>query len=398
VILAFNLVAAATAAQQAQEKQKSPLAGFFEQGIVFPQTEQAFYHIPGIVVAKDGCVLAFCEEYWGSGLYTAAECHVVLRRSHDHGVTWDSIQYLRRKPEMSWHMGSAIVDETTGRILLMCGGGWLKSDDSGATWVDWTPTMINAKDGLGAGTHGSGPGITLRYGPHKGRLVWPARSTDNREGYNDSDLDDRRAKCYSTVLYSDDHGQTLHRSNVFLRGTGEAVLVERLDGDLYMNARAYFEDGKRYTAISCDGGATFGDERTAPTIRETPQGCCAGMVRYPPELAGGRDLILFSNPDTIERKRVHGVVRLSLDGGDTWSYSRAVNTEKDWFDYSSLAVAKDGTVLLMYKTSPTLTGSPGHARASSMAVARFDLAWLTNGVANVVGQQARDDAPRPRPL
>ena len=373
----YVLLAAAPTLAAPGEAQPGPAnAGFFEQTLVFQQADKAFYHIPAIVVGNAGTVLAFCEERRNSASDSTKECYVVLRRSTDNGRTWGDLQYLRREPGMKWHTSAPILDKTTGRILHMCAGGWLESDDEGATWTDWTPKIVRAEDGLGAGTHGSAPGITLQYGPHAGRLLWPARAVDAREGYSDGNLEDRRVKCYSTALYSDDHGATLHRANLFLRGTGEAVLAERLNGDIYFNARAYFEDGKRRTAISRDGGVTFGDEGTAPTIRELPQGCCAGIVRYPPEKAGGRDLILFSNPDTLERKRVHGVVRLSLDGGETWPYAKAVNTENDWFDYSSLAVAHDGTILLMYKTTPAMKGSGG---GHSMAVARFDLAWLTDG-------------------
>ena len=36
--------------------------------------------------------------------------------------------------------------------------------------------------------------------------------------------------------------ETIHSSNYFLQGTGEACLVERINGDLHFNARAYFGD------------------------------------------------------------------------------------------------------------------------------------------------------------
>ena len=122
--------------------------------------------------------------------------------------------------------------------------------------------------------------------------VWPARTVDTTDGYNDSSIPDRRAKCYSTALYSDDHGKTIHRANVFLQGTGEACLIERLDGIVYFNARAYFNDHRRRTALSSDAGRTFGEEGTDPSIVEINQGTCAGMVRYPPKLIGDADLAL----------------------------------------------------------------------------------------------------------
>jgi sialidase-1 len=346
---------------------------------VFEQSGDANYHIPNLVVANNGAVLAFCEERWKSAADNVAECHVVLRRSLDHGRTWLPMVTLRRKAGGKFHMGSTCVDRGTGQVLLMCGGGWLKSTDHGVTWSDWKPRLVASADGLGGSTHGSGPGVTLQYGSAPGRLLWPARTVDRADGYNDGSIADRRAKCYSTALYSDDHGETIQRANVFLRGTGEACLVERLEGTVYFNARAYFDDRGRRTAVSSDGGRTFGSEGRAPGLTELSQGVSAGMVRYPPQLIGGADLVLFSNPDTTGTVRCHGVLRASGDGGRTWPYAEELNTSNDWFDYSSLAVAHDGTILVMAKSTATGRGLPGFAKACSMIVFRVPLAWLTAG-------------------
>jgi sialidase-1 len=346
---------------------------------VFEQGGDANYHIPSLVVANDGTVLAFCEERWKAAGDNVAECHIVLRRSRDQGRTWLPMVTLHRKEGGKFHMGSACVDRATGTVLLMCGGGWLKSDDSGATWTDWKPRTVAPADGMGGSTHGSGPGVTLQYGDAKGRLLWPARAVDKSNGYSDGSIPDRQAKCYSTALYSDDHGKTIQRANVFLRGTGEACLVERMDGTVYFNARAYFDDHRRRTALSRDAGRSFGDEGIDPSITEISQGVCAGMVRYPAKLIGGADLVLFSNPDTQSRVRCHGVLRGSRDGGRTWAYAKQLNSASDWFDYSSIAVAHDGTILVMAKSTATGRGLPGFAKACSMIVFRVSLEWLTDG-------------------
>ena len=350
-----------------------PLVTVFEQGA------DANYHIPGLVVANNGNVLAFCEERWKSAGDNVGECHIVLRRSLDEGRTWLPMQTLRRREGGKFHIGSACVDRTTGTVLLICGGGWLRSEDSGATWTDWKPSIVTPPDGMGGGTHGSAPGITLQHGTAKGRLLWPARAVDKTDGYNDGSIPDRRAKCYSTALYSDDHGKTIHRANVFLQGTGEACLVERADGAVYFNARAYFDDNHRRTALSTDAGRTFGKEGMAPSIVEVKQGTCAGMVRCPPKLIGGADLVLFCNPAAKESTRCHGVLRGSRDGGRTWVYSKELNSTSDWFDYSSVAVTHDGTILVMAKSTATGRGSPGFAKACSMVVFRVSVEWLTEG-------------------
>lgn len=347
--------------------------------VVFEQAGDANYHIPSMVIARNGAVLAFCEERWKSAGDNVTECHIVLRRSLDGGCTWLPMATLRRKDNGNFHMGSACVDQTTGTVLLMCGGGWLKSNDNGATWTDWKPRIVQPKDGMGGSTHGSAPGITLQYGPAKGRLLWPARTVDRSAGYNDDSIPDRQAHCFSTALYSDDHGETILRANVFLKGTGEACLAERLDGAVYFNARAYFGDNHRRNALSTDGGLHFGDEGIDSTLNEVVQGTCAGMVRYPPELIGGADLVLFCNPDATGKVRCHGVIRGSLDRGRTWKYAKELNSANDWFDYSSVAVARDGNILVLAKSTATGKGAPGFSQACSMVLFRVGLDWLTDG-------------------
>ncbi|WP_321415569.1 sialidase family protein [uncultured Desulfobacter sp.] len=357
----------------------------FERYIIFVQKENAFYHIPSIVTAPDGSILAFCEQRWQSPCDDVGECHIVMKKSKDNGQTWGDLTELRRKGGAKWHMGSAVTDSATGKVLLMCGGGWLQSADNGDTWTDWQPELnIRPPGGLG-GTHGSAPGIQLSFGKHKDRLVWPARVNITNNGYNDQSIRDRREKCYSTAIFSDDHGTTLYRSNAFHQGTGEACLVERINGDIYFNARAYFDDFKRKTALSRDGGNSFSETKDAPILKELSQGCNASLIRYPKALLEktglsdrlGQDVILFANPDSDGPHREHGVVRLSTDGAETWQYSNAVTDFGEWFDYSSMTVAIDGTILLMYKTTLAMTGLPASSdECCSMALARFNLEWI----------------------
>ena len=349
----------------------------FEKQIVFPQKTHAFYHVPSITVAPDGSILSFCEERWRSPCDNTGECHIVMKKSRDRGETWGELIHLRRKPGAKYHMGSAVCDPSTGKVFLMCGGGHLQSADNGDTWQDWHPLFHDFK-GAGRGSaHGSGPGIVNRHGNHPGRIVWPARTTISTDAYNDLCIADRQVKCYSMALYSDDHGRTIKSSNFFLQGTGEGCLAERLDGDLYFNARAYFNDGRRYTAISHDGGSHFSEGVPDGQLREVQQGCNASMVRYPQDLCGGRDILLFANPDSSGKIREHGVVHVSFDGGKSWPLKKAVTRWGEWFDYSAMAVSHDGTILLMHKTTPDMTGMPISADGCcSMALIRFDLDWL----------------------
>ncbi|BBO66739.1 hypothetical protein DSCA_06690 [Desulfosarcina alkanivorans] len=349
----------------------------FHRQIIIAQKNHAFYHVPSLVVAPDGSVLAFCEERWRSPCDDTGECHIVMKKSRDHGQTWGDLVHLRRKPGAKYHMGSAVVDPHDGRVLLMCGGGWLQSADHGDTWQDWSPVVHDVAGAERGATHGSAPGMVKGYGAHRGRILWPARTIVSTDGYNDLSIPDRRQKCYSMVLYSDDHGATIRSSNYFLQGTGEACLAERMNGDLYVNARAYWGDHQRKTAVSHDGGARFMETPPDSRLREMDQGCNASLLRYPPALCGGRDILLFANPDTTGEYREHGVVHASLDGGRTWPVKKEVTPWGAWFDYSAMTVGRDGTVLLMYKTTPGMAGIPSSADGCcSMALARFDLDWI----------------------
>lgn len=349
----------------------------FHRQIIFQQTAHAFYHVPSLVIAPDGSVLAFCEERWRSPCDDTGECHIVMKKSQDHGQTWENLIHLRRQPGAKYHMGSAVTDPSTAKVLLMCGGGHLQSLDNGDSWQNWHPVFHDRDDAERGSTHGSAPGIVLQHGVHKGRILWPARTIVSKHGYNDRSIPDRQTKCFSMAIYSDDHGQTVHSSNYFMQGTGEAGLAERLNGEIYFNARAYFDDHQRKTAISQDGGCYFVETGAAEGLREIRQGCNASVVRYPPELCGGRDIMLFVNPDTRGPYREHGAVYASIDGGATWPLKKEISGWGDWFDYSSVTVAQDGSIMVMYKTTPSMKGIASSSdECCSMALARFDLGWI----------------------
>ncbi len=129
----------------------------FQRQIIFNQDVHAFYHVPSLVVAPDGSVLAFCEERWRSPCDDTGECHIAMKKSLDTGKTWGQLIYLKHQKGAKYHMGSAASVPATGKVLLMCDGGWLESMDHGETWTDWRP-MINTPEGTSRSrTHGSAP-------------------------------------------------------------------------------------------------------------------------------------------------------------------------------------------------------------------------------------------------
>ena len=97
-------------------------------------------------------------------------------------------------------------------------------------------------------------GITVRHGPHKGRLLRPTRYYGSNGG------EAEWSQQYTNAVYSDDGGRSWKTSKPFPeKGTGEATLVELSDGRIYYNSRVHWDQNehntRRRSALSRDGGA-----------------------------------------------------------------------------------------------------------------------------------------------
>jgi len=273
-------------------------------------------------------------------------------------------------------LGSQKKENTaTGRFIA-------RSTDSGKTWKHEELKITPNSKGKIGGCHGSAAGITLRFGPKKGRLLMPARFATRDFGgqgaWSAEGIRILQTHFFNCAIYSDDHAATWKTSEPVQPGTGEGCLVERSDGTIYYNSRAYFFDGKRRSALSCDGGETFTDFAVEETLIEPNQGCNAAMIRVPRRLTPDQDTILLSNPANFPGRntqwdpkmgRYKMTVHLSDDGGKRWPVSRTVNEGPS--GYSSLAISGDGTILLLYEKGRERFNDRG------LSLARFNLAWLT---------------------
>jgi len=322
---------------------------------------------PKIIVAQDGTVLAF-----------ARGCRLV-RRSEDHGKTWGPVREVG--PDAT---GSAIVDDKSGDVLVVCGRGYLyRSRDHGKTWkkediVIKPNTVGHGKpDGVPVRLGASESGITLKAGKHKGRLLMPARIQPPK-GNNDQEW---WPYNYNTAIYSDDGGKTWQTSGPVQSGTGEGTLAELSNGNIYYNSRCHMAvDHRRRIAWSYDGGHMWTDWEVSEQLYEVGEpfyfkygtkpsyGCNAGLVRMPMEATGGKDVLLFSTPDNPGSTRFRMTVWASFDGAKTWPIKRLVYEGHS--AYSSLSAGPDGTIYLLFER--------GRKKLyESIAVARFNLEWLT---------------------
>lgn len=386
---------------------------FVKETLLFPSQGRSNYRIPSLVATKHGTVLAFCNDRKDSVADEAEEVSLVLCRKRA-GEDWSEEKTLKGLAGWNCVICSAVYDEETD--VAMCSFGrspitrseWEKytkeqldemeraaerkakeqgvergnflvySDDDGESWCERPhvvkPYIHVCEDGsektIVPSCHGSAHGITLRHGTHKGRLLCPSRYTVG--AYHS--FAELSKVCYNNAIYSDDHGKTWQTSAPVQIGTGEGVLIEREDGSILYNSRAYLRDGKRYLAVSQDGGASYGEFAADPFLmEETGIGCNASMIRVErdelPTLPQGVDSItVFVNPRAETRKNLTACI--SFDSGKTWTQTKEI--WKSGCAYTSLAYSSvDRHFYLMYEkgddTSPYKQG---------IAMLEFDLEWL----------------------
>ena len=322
--------------------------------------------IPKVIVAKDGTVLAF-----------GGSCRM-LRRSEDHGSTWGPA--MKVGPDAA---GSAIVDDNTGDVLVVCGRGYLyRSHDQGRTWKKETivikPNAVGhgTPRGVPVGLGASEAGITLKAGKHKGRLLMPARIQPPKG----SNAQEYWPYNYNTAIYSDDRGRTWQTSGPVQSGTGEGTLAELSDGRIYYNSRCHMAvDHRRRIAWSHDGGHMWTDWEVSDELYEVGEpfyfkygtkpsyGCNAGLVRIPPQATGGRDVLLFSTLDNPGGHRVKMTVWASFDGAKTWPVKRLIYEGPS--AYSSLSADESGVIYLLFESGKKKL-------YERLSLARFNLDWL----------------------
>jgi len=327
-----------------------------------------------LITARNGHVLAFH--------------HQTVRESADGGATWSPPREVG--PDAG---GKVMVNETNGEILYIhAEKGFLwKSRDDGQTWSRETIRISPNKfkhgspDTVPLGVGAFQPGITLRYGPHAGRLLLPGRIF----GPTNSNDVEWRPYHYNTAMFSDDQGATWQVSAPFpILGSGEGALAELSDGRVLYSSREHMGKNNRFFGWSYDGGELwlnpFESDVLPDGARGTSYGCMGGLLRLPID---GVDILLYSNLDTVAGKmpdKIGGstsngrekiTVWASFDGGKTWPVHRLVSAGPS--AYSNLGVGRAGTpsagkIFLHFE------GGEKNCY-EGVYVATFNLSWLLNG-------------------
>ncbi len=384
----------AQAAEPLLEKQEVFVAG--EGG--YPS-----YRIPALLVTPAGSLLAVCEARKTRGDWGAID--ILLRRSEDGGRTWSDVRQMsategpHRKNPAALQQKLAdpsavtnnnpllIADAETGAVhFLFCQEYmrcfYCRSDDDGQTFstpVEITSAFEPFREHYDWKVLATGPGHGVQL--NSGRLVVPVWLSTGTGGHA------HRPSVISTI-YSDDHGATWHCGEIVanesdpLVNPSESVAVALADGGVLLNMRSEATAHRRAFSISPNGATGWSRPAFDQTLVEPI--CMASLCRLSGAKADGRNRVLFSNPDNLERAdgkvepgksrdRKNLTVKLCYDECQTWPVAKSLEAGPS--AYSDLAVGHNGTIYCLYERANPGTKTPG----PSLVLARFNLEWLSDG-------------------
>lgn len=401
-LLALFATAAPLAIASDKPDQTETQKPFLEKQDLFTAGEDpaySIYHIPGIVVTAKGTVLAWCEaRKRPAGVSDWDDIRILLRRSTDDGQTWSkpvsiaSVEGPKQKNALALRMSKVDRNDVTynNPVLIADNDGavhmlfcleyervfYQNSADDGVTWskpVEITKSFAEFKEDYDWKVLATGPnhGIQLKTG----RLIVPVWLSTGEGG-------NAHRPSVTSTIYSDDHGKTWHAGDIAVPCTdewinpNETAAIELDDGRVMLNVRNESQAHRRLITTSPDGATNWTRPHFDNALLEPI--CMAGLVRY---RHGGQNLILFSNPDNLEkasgkaepgksRDRKNLSIKASRDDARTWPINRVLEAGPG--AYSDLAVTSKGTILCFYGTGNNLSFA-----GSRLRLARFNLEWLT---------------------
>lgn len=237
---------------------------------------------------------------------------------------------------------SEYIEIPTSYLMITC------SRDGGNTWEKPRCLNLDVKSPSWAFIGACpGAGIQVSKGKHKDRLIFPIYYS--------------RAKMLINLtfscIYSDDFGETWKNgSSPWVKGRftqknpiiiparswlSETQVVETSENEILAVIRNHHPKKRAMFAISQDGGTTFGK---TGFFSDIPQPICQiSAISF--DHAGKRFVAIMNAAS--EKKRENGTIRLSIDGGRTYPYSKLL--VKGEFAYSSMAYLTDGYIGIMYE-------------------------------------------------
>lgn len=328
----------------------------------------AAFRIPGLVTTNKGTLLGVYDVRYNNSVDLQEHVDVGLSRSTDGGKTWEKM----RLPLAFGEFGglpagqngvgdpSILVDTKTNNVWVVAawthGMGnqrawWsshpgmdmnhtaqlvlAKSTDDGKTWSAPINITEQVKDPSWYFLlQGPGRGITMS----DGTLVFPTQFIDSTRVPN------------AGIMYSKDGGKNWKMHNYARTNTTEAQVAEVEPGVLMLNMRDN-RGGSRAVAITKDLGKTWTEHESSR--KALPESVCmASLISVKAkDNVLGKDLLIFSNPNTT-KGRYNTTIKISLDGGVTWSpeHQLLLDEGNNW-GYSCLTMIDKETVGILYESS-----------------------------------------------
>jgi sialidase-1 len=343
------------------------------------------FRIPGVVATARGTILAYAvgRRVLKDGDWSDSD--IFFRRSIDGGSTWGPAYRVAGNSHGVTDNPVAIADRRRGVVHLLYQHNYeqifyMRSNNDGKSFtqpVEITSALVGLRTEFHWTVVALGPGHAIQL--RNGRLlvpVWMAEGVSTGNGRR------KHSPTAITTLYSDDDGKTWRHGDLIavnspdLPDPNEMQVVQLADGNIMANIRSGGRQMLRAVSISADGISHW----TRPHFDEHLYDpiCAAAIVRYGTDPEDGRDLLLFTNPDSqslSDRSPLsHGLrrnltLKMSENGGGTWPASRLLHEGSA--GYSDIAVAPDKMIYVIYEGAL----KPGD-KANSVSILRFNLAWL----------------------
>ncbi|TKG90755.1 exo-alpha-sialidase [Puteibacter caeruleilacunae] len=342
------------------------------------------YRIPSLISTPKGTLIAMVDARVDRRGDIPNNVDLAIRRSSDNGETWGNVEVIvdYGKPEgydITWGAADAamVYDKETLTLwaLYTMGQGVgirqsqagfdghtcqihaIYSKDEGASWSDPIDITKQCKR-PSMKFFGTAPGVGIQT--KDGELVFCIYTTDEANG----------GTMTPYLIISDDHGDTWRLSATWgdeKTSVTETQLVELKDGTWMVNSRNHYGRQHRAIATSNDKGKSWSDIQFDNSLA-CPT-CMASLISIPHPKKKKKQLLVFSNPDSIKGRK-NGTVKVSDDEGKTWKWSK--NITKGGYGYSCLTQLKDGSIGLFYETEK-----------SRLNFVKLSLEYLTDGNYNV---------------
>lgn len=328
----------------------------------------AAFRIPGLVTTNKGTLLGVYDVRYNSSVDLQEHIDIGLSRSTDGGKTWEKMRLplafgeYDGLPAAQNGVGdpSILVDTKTNTVWIVAawthGMGnqrawWsshpgmdlnhtaqlvmAKSTDDGKTWS--APINVTEQVKLPEWyflLQGPGRGITTS----DGTLVFPIQFIDKTRIPN------------AGIMYSKDRGETWKIHNYARTNTTEAQVAEVEPGVLMLNMRDN-RGGSRAVYTTTDFGQTWKEHESSRTALIEPV-CMASLISVKAkDNVLGKDLLIFSNPNST-RARKDMTIKISMDGGKTWSADHQLLLDEDYnWGYSCLTMIDKETIGILYESS-----------------------------------------------